>query len=102
MFDPFMSLSLPFSSTTTWMMTFTVSLSGSANSTPYTITVPKNGNFEEFIEALGMACSLDFDETLLVAEVSIFLPFELPTISLFFSLEFFLRKLTELCFKVKT
>lgn len=85
MFDPFMSLSLPFSSTTTWMMTITVvSLSGSANSTPYTITVPKNGNFGEFIEALGMACSLDFDETLLVAEVSIFLPFELPTISLFF------------------
>ncbi|OWM69055.1 ubiquitin carboxyl-terminal hydrolase 8 [Punica granatum] len=69
-FDPFMYLSLPLPSTTTRTMTLTVvSLNGSAKPTPYTVTVPKNGKFEDLIQALSMACSLGIDETLLVAEV---------------------------------
>ncbi|KAK4764233.1 hypothetical protein SAY87_013671 [Trapa incisa] len=69
-FDPFMYLSLPLPSTMTRTMTITVvSLNGSAKPTPYTITVPKNGKFEDLIQALSTACSLGIDETLLVVEV---------------------------------
>ncbi|XP_006592791.1 ubiquitin carboxyl-terminal hydrolase 8 isoform X2 [Glycine max] len=71
-FDPFMYLSLPLPSTTVRTMTITV-VSGNGGEmsqlSPYTITVPKNGRFEDLTRALGIACSLGADETLLVAEV---------------------------------
>lgn len=54
-------------------MTLTVVSSitnGSTKPLPYTITVPKNGKFEDLIQALGAACALGSDETLLVAEVN--------------------------------
>lgn len=68
-----MYLSLPLPSTTTRIMTLTVVSSitnGSTKPLPYTITVPKNGKFEDLIQALGAACALGSDETLLVAEVN--------------------------------
>ncbi|TKY48709.1 Ubiquitin carboxyl-terminal hydrolase 8 [Spatholobus suberectus] len=71
-FDPFMYLSLPLPSTTMRTMTITV-VSGSGNEMsqllPYTISVPKNGRFEDLTCALSIVCSLGADETLLVAEV---------------------------------
>lgn len=71
-FDPFMYLSLPLPSTTMRTMTITV-VSGSGDKmsplSPYTISVPKNGRFEDLTRALSIACSLGTDETLLVAEV---------------------------------
>nr|KYP43604.1 Ubiquitin carboxyl-terminal hydrolase 8 [Cajanus cajan] len=71
-FDPFMYLSLPLPSTTMRTMTITV-VSGSGDEmsqlSPYTISVPKNGRFEDLTRALSTACSLGADETLLVAEV---------------------------------
>ncbi|KAL2331868.1 hypothetical protein Fmac_019449 [Flemingia macrophylla] len=71
-FDPFMYLSLPLPSTTMRTMTITV-VSGSGNEmsqlSPYTISVLKNGRFEDLTRALSTACSLGADETLLVAEV---------------------------------
>ncbi|KAK7375213.1 hypothetical protein VNO78_35906 [Psophocarpus tetragonolobus] len=71
-FDPFMYLSLPLPSTTLRTMTITV-VSGSgaemSQLSPYTITVPKNGRFEDLTRALSVACSLGADENLLVAEV---------------------------------
>jgi len=77
-FDPFMYLSLPLPSTTVRTMTITV-VSGNGGEmsqlSPYTITVPKNGRFEDLTRALGIACSLGADETLLVAEVYIYLLF---------------------------
>ncbi|KAK4785877.1 hypothetical protein SAY86_002566 [Trapa natans] len=69
-FDPFMYLSLPLPSTMMRTMTLTVvSLDGRAKPSAYTITVPKNGKFEDLIQALSAACSLGIDETLLVVEV---------------------------------
>ncbi|XP_057457577.1 ubiquitin carboxyl-terminal hydrolase 8 isoform X2 [Lotus japonicus] len=71
-FDPFMYLSLPLPSTTMRTMTLTVVSSncdGKSQLLPYTISVPKNGRFEDLTRALGTACSLGADETLLVAEV---------------------------------
>lgn len=69
-FDPFMYLSLPLPSTNTRTMTLTVvSTDGSFPPTPYTISVPKSGKCEDLVLALGVACSLGVDETLLVAEV---------------------------------
>lgn len=69
-FDPFMYLSLPLPSATTRTMTLTViSTDGSAQPSPYTISVPKNGKFEDLIHGLSIACSLEDNETLLVAEV---------------------------------
>lgn len=73
-FDPFMYLSLPLPSTTMRTMTLTVVSSngdGKSQLLPYTISVPKNGRFEDLTRALGTACSLGADETLLVAEVCI-------------------------------
>ncbi|QCE09523.1 ubiquitin carboxyl-terminal hydrolase 8 [Vigna unguiculata] len=71
-FDPFMYLSLPLPSTTMRTMTITV-VSGSGDKmsplSSYTISVPKNGRFEDLTRALSIACSLGTDETLLVAEV---------------------------------
>ncbi|KAK7272268.1 hypothetical protein RJT34_28758 [Clitoria ternatea] len=71
-FDPFMYLSLPLPSTTTRTMTLTVVSSsgdGMPQLAPYTVSVPKNGRFEDLIRALSIACTLGADETLLVAEV---------------------------------
>ncbi|XP_008799885.2 ubiquitin carboxyl-terminal hydrolase 8-like isoform X2 [Phoenix dactylifera] len=69
-FDPFMYLSLPLPSTT--MRTMTVSVlctDGSLVPSPYTINVPKSGKCKDLIQALSIACSLEDDESLLVAEV---------------------------------
>lgn len=69
-FDPFMYLSLPLPSTTMRTMTLTLlNTNGNTAPSPYTITVPKHGKCEDLIKALGSACSLGADETLLVAEV---------------------------------
>lgn len=69
-FDPFMYLSLPLPSTTMRTMTLTVvHTDGSSQPSPYTITVPKNGKFQDLIEALSIACSLENGESLLVAEI---------------------------------
>ncbi|KAK4375846.1 hypothetical protein RND71_006523 [Anisodus tanguticus] len=70
MFDPFMYLSLPLPSTSMRSMTLTVMKSGSdIQISSFTITVPKDGRLEDLIRALSTACSLEADETLLVAEV---------------------------------
>ena len=61
-------------------MTLTVVSSGSDGMTqlsPYTVSVPKHGKFEDLTRALSIACSLGADETLLVAEVYINLFFSL-------------------------
>lgn len=51
-------------------MTLTVlNTSGNTEPSPYTITVPKYGKCDDLLQALGIACSLGADETLLVAEV---------------------------------
>ncbi|KAE8705771.1 Ubiquitin carboxyl-terminal hydrolase 8 [Hibiscus syriacus] len=69
-FDPFMYLSLPLPSTTLRTMTVTViSTDGTFPPSPFTVTVPKSGKFEDLIQALSVACSLRADETLLVAEI---------------------------------
>ncbi|XP_073006210.1 ubiquitin carboxyl-terminal hydrolase 8 [Typha latifolia] len=69
-FDPFMYLSLPLPSTAMRTMTVTVfSTDGCTEPSPYSITVPKFGTFNDFIQALSVACSLRDDESLLVAEV---------------------------------
>ncbi|XP_062082489.1 ubiquitin carboxyl-terminal hydrolase 8 isoform X2 [Humulus lupulus] len=69
-FDPFMYLSLPLPSTTMRTMTITVvNTKGSCQPSPYTITVPKHGKFQDLIEGLSTACSLEDGEILLVAEI---------------------------------
>ncbi|PON50896.1 Ubiquitinyl hydrolase [Parasponia andersonii] len=69
-FDPFMYLSLPLPSTTMRTMTLTVvNTNGSCPPSPYTVTVPKHGKFQDLIVALSAACSLEDGETLLVAEL---------------------------------
>ncbi|MFS8019362.1 putative ubiquitinyl hydrolase 1 [Helianthus anomalus] len=69
-FDPFMYLSLPLPSTSMRTMTLTIVPSdGSAQPTPVTVTVPKQGKFEDLVSALGVACVLRDDQTLMVAEV---------------------------------
>ncbi|CAI8592805.1 unnamed protein product [Vicia faba] len=71
-FDPFMYLSLPLPSATMRTMTLTVVSNiddGMPQLSPYTISVPKHGKFEDLTRALSIACSLGSDETLLVAEV---------------------------------
>ncbi|KAK6139769.1 hypothetical protein DH2020_026445 [Rehmannia glutinosa] len=68
-FDPFMYLSLPLPSSTLRKMTLTVlSTDGTNLPHPVTVTVPDNGTFKDLVEALGIACSLRDDETLLIAE----------------------------------
>lgn len=69
-FDPFMYLSLPLPSTSMRTMTLTiVPTDGSAQPSSVTVTVPKQGNFEDLLRALGPTCFLGSDETLIVAEV---------------------------------
>ncbi|KMT12496.1 hypothetical protein BVRB_5g104230 [Beta vulgaris subsp. vulgaris] len=69
-FDPFMYLSLPLPSTASRTMTVTV-LYGNGNGLPmpYTVTVSKHGCCRDLIQALGTACCLRDDESLLLAEV---------------------------------
>ncbi|KAK6147356.1 hypothetical protein DH2020_018268 [Rehmannia glutinosa] len=68
-FDPFMYLSLPLPSSTLRKMTLTVlSTDGTNLPHPVTVTVPDNGTFKDLVDALGIACSLRDDETLLIAE----------------------------------
>ena len=65
-----MYLSLPLPSTTMRTMTLTVvSTDGRCLPSPYTVNVPKHGKFQDLIEALSIACSLEDGEMLLVAEV---------------------------------
>ncbi|XP_076882504.1 ubiquitin carboxyl-terminal hydrolase 8-like [Bidens hawaiensis] len=69
-FDPFMYLSLPLPSTSMRTMTLTaVPSDGSAQPTSVTVTVPKQGKFEDLMRSLRVACSLGDHETLMVAEV---------------------------------
>ncbi|XP_068649713.1 ubiquitin carboxyl-terminal hydrolase 9-like [Aristolochia californica] len=69
-FDPFMYLSVPLPSTETRTMTITVIFSdGSMFPMPYTVTVQKHGFWKDLIQALSVACCLEIDESLLIAEV---------------------------------
>ncbi|KAF9587086.1 hypothetical protein IFM89_039694 [Coptis chinensis] len=69
-FDPFMYLSLPLPSTATRSMTITVFYGdGSGLPMPYTVTILKHGCNKDLLQALGTACCLNTDETLLLAEV---------------------------------
>ncbi|PON42083.1 Ubiquitinyl hydrolase [Parasponia andersonii] len=69
-FDPFVYLSLPLPSTTMRTMTLTVlSTDGTMLPSTFTVTVPKSGSFKDLIDALSTACSLQDDETLMVAEI---------------------------------
>lgn len=69
-FDPFMYLSLPLPSTVTRTMTVTMFYGdGSGLPMPYTVPVLKHGCCKDLIQALGAACCLKGDESLLLAEV---------------------------------
>ncbi|XP_022735791.1 ubiquitin carboxyl-terminal hydrolase 9-like [Durio zibethinus] len=69
-FDPFMYLSLPLPSTITRTMTVTVfSGDGSGLPMPFTVSVLKNGFCKDLLLALGTACCLKSDESLVLAEV---------------------------------
>ncbi|GAV75105.1 UCH domain-containing protein/DUSP domain-containing protein [Cephalotus follicularis] len=69
-FDPFMYLSLPLPSTATRTMTVTVFYGdGSGLPMPYTVSVLKHGSYKDLSQALGAACCLKGDESLLLAEV---------------------------------
>ncbi|KAJ0634602.1 putative ubiquitinyl hydrolase 1 [Helianthus annuus] len=69
-FDPFMYLSLPLPSTTTRSMTITVFYAdGSSLPMPFTVNVSKYGYYKDLFQALGTACCLESDETLIIAEV---------------------------------
>lgn len=51
-------------------MTLTImNTDGSSQQVSVTVTVPKNGKLEDLNQALGSACSIGVDESLLVAEV---------------------------------
>ncbi|KAL6979385.1 ubiquitinyl hydrolase 1 [Sarracenia purpurea var. burkii] len=68
-FDPFMYLSLPLPSTVTRTMTVTVFYGdGSGLPMPCTVTVLKHGCCKDLCQALGIACCLRSDESLLLAE----------------------------------
>ncbi|GER41821.1 ubiquitin carboxyl-terminal hydrolase [Striga asiatica] len=69
-FDPFMYLSLPLPCSKLRTMTLTVlSSDGTTMPHPVTIRVPDDGTLKDLIEALGIACSLREDETLLITEI---------------------------------
>ncbi|KAF8082389.1 hypothetical protein N665_0829s0006 [Sinapis alba] len=69
-FDPFMYLTLPLPTSRTRSMTVSV-LYGDSNRllTQYTVTVPKDGSLRDLSSAVGAACSLNDDESLLFADV---------------------------------
>ncbi|GER26996.1 ubiquitin carboxyl-terminal hydrolase [Striga asiatica] len=81
-FDPFMYLSLPVPCSKSRKMIVTVlSTEGATLPHPVTIKVPNDGTLNDLVEALGIACSLRDDETLLIAEIynhSIFKTFNDP------------------------
>ncbi|VVB11856.1 unnamed protein product [Arabis nemorensis] len=85
-FDPFMYLSLPLPSTRTRSMTVAVFYGDESRLwTPYTVTVLKDGSCRDLTNALGTACCLNNDESLVLAEVydhKIFRYFEDPLESL--------------------
>ncbi|XP_071703155.1 ubiquitin carboxyl-terminal hydrolase 9-like [Rutidosis leptorrhynchoides] len=69
-FDPFMYLSLPLPSTATRSMTVTVFYGdGSSLPMPFTVNVSKHGYCKDLFQALGTACCVGNDETLVFAEV---------------------------------
>ncbi|TYH97928.1 hypothetical protein ES332_A12G274700v1 [Gossypium tomentosum] len=69
-FDPFMYLSLPLPSTITRTMTVTVFYGdGSRLPMSFTVSVLKNGFCKDLLLALGTACGLKSDESLMLAEV---------------------------------
>ncbi|KAE8662005.1 Ubiquitin carboxyl-terminal hydrolase 10 [Hibiscus syriacus] len=69
-FDPFMYLSLPLPSTITRKMTVTVFYGdGSHLPMPFTVSVLKNGFCKDLLLALGAACGLKNDESLMLADV---------------------------------
>ncbi|XP_051131118.1 ubiquitin carboxyl-terminal hydrolase 8-like [Andrographis paniculata] len=69
-FDPFMYLSLPLPFSTLRKMTLTVlNTDGTTLPHPVTISVPDNGTLKNLVEALGTACSLRDNGTLLIAEI---------------------------------
>ncbi|XP_018434167.1 putative ubiquitin carboxyl-terminal hydrolase 11 [Raphanus sativus] len=69
-FDPFMYLTLPLPTSRTRSMTVSV-FNGDSNPllTPYTVTVPKDGSLRDLDSAVGAACGLKDDESLLFADV---------------------------------
>jgi hypothetical protein len=73
-FDPFLHLTLPLPTRVTRLMTVTV-FSGTGDSLPmaYTVTVEKNGICRDLIKALTDVCCLKSPETLLLAEVNLYL-----------------------------
>ncbi|XP_062025492.1 ubiquitin carboxyl-terminal hydrolase 9-like [Rosa rugosa] len=69
-FDPFMYLSVPLPSTVTRSMTVTVLYGdGRGLPMPYTVTLIKDRSVKDLVEALGTACCLKSDESLLLAEI---------------------------------
>ncbi|KAJ0235547.1 Peptidase C19 [Hirschfeldia incana] len=69
-FDPFMYLSLPLETSLTRSMTVSVFYGdGNRSPTPYTVLVPKKGSLGDLSNALGAACGLKDDESLLFADV---------------------------------
>ncbi|KAL8207878.1 hypothetical protein R6Q57_007290 [Mikania cordata] len=69
-FDPFMYLSLPLPSTATRSMTITIFCgNGRSLPMPFTVNVLKQGYCKDLFQALGVACCLGSDETLILAEV---------------------------------
>ncbi|KAL0700339.1 hypothetical protein Bca4012_056461 [Brassica carinata] len=85
-FDPFMYLTLPLPTSLTRTMTVSVFYGdGNRFRTPYTVTVPKDGSLGDLSNALGAACGLKSDESLLLADVyahKIFKYLETPLLSL--------------------
>ena len=72
-FDPFMYLTLPLPTSRTRSMTVAVFYGDSDRLlTPYTVTVPKDGSLRDLSNAVGAACGLKDDESLLFADVMIF------------------------------
>ncbi|KAH0879144.1 hypothetical protein HID58_066538 [Brassica napus] len=69
-FDPFMYLTLPLPTSRTRSMTVAVFYGDSDRLlTPYTVTVPKDGSLRDLSSAVGAACGLKDDESLLFADV---------------------------------
>ena len=65
-----MYLSLPLPSTATRSMTVTVFYGdGSSLPMPFTVNVIKHGCCKDLYQALGIACCVGSDETLILAEV---------------------------------
>ncbi|KAF3610754.1 hypothetical protein DY000_02048760 [Brassica cretica] len=81
-FDPFMYLTLPLPTSLTRSMTVSVFY---GDRTPYTVTVPKDGSLGDLSNAIGAACGLKDDESLLLADVyahKVYKYLETPLLSL--------------------